>query len=259
MKILLFFNLFIFAYSFYPLLDLEPLPENSVVDLPLLNESYEGVERCVSPVTDQGRCSPWAMVAAQVLSDRFCRNGLPILLSGQDIIDCHLRTCINPKNATSIWDYLTDYGIASDECMPYTSWTGFASKCSMNCESKETRKKFKCRRGSAKKLSSQSEIKLQIERYGSVMAEMDVHLDFIYHQKGIYVHKKDNRDIKDHLGRHAVRCYGYGSENGVNYWKCANTWSYNWGDYGVFKIKMGEVGIDSNVWACEAGNIESKA
>lgn len=259
MKICFLINLLVLGYCVYPLLDLEPLPENPTPDISQLSENYEAPERCVSPVNDQGRCSPWPMVAAQVLSDRFCRSGIRIPLSGQDIINCHLHTCINTNDTGALWNYLQDHGIVADRCMSYTSWTGFASKCPISCEGDEPWRKFMCKEGTIMHLSKASEIKEQILRYGSVMAEMNVYLDFIYHKEGIYVHKKGKENVKDYLGRHPVRCYGYGNEGGVDYWKCANTWSYNWGDKGLFKIKLGEAGIDSSVWACESGKISTES
>lgn len=42
-----------------------------------------------------------------------------------------------------------------------------------------------------------------------------------------------------HIGGHVVRVLGYGTENGVGYWLCANSWNPEWGDNGLFKIIAG--------------------
>ena len=49
------------------------------------------------------------------------------------------------------------------------------------------------------------------------------------------------------MGGHAVKVLGYGVENGVKYWLCANSWNEEWGDQGYFKILRGndECGIES--------------
>lgn len=41
------------------------------------------------------------------------------------------------------------------------------------------------------------------------------------------------------MGFHAIRLIGYGEENGVKYWLCANSWNDSWGDKGFFKILRG--------------------
>jgi cathepsin B len=42
---------------------------------------------------------------------------------------------------------------------------------------------------------------------------------------------------------------GWGTENGLDYWLCVNSWNNTWGDAGTFKILMGDCGIDNQVHA----------
>ena len=44
---------------------------------------------------------------------------------------------------------------------------------------------------------------------------------------------------------------GWGEENGTPYWLVANSWNYDWGDNGTFKILRGSdhCGIESGVVA----------
>lgn len=53
------------------------------------------------------------------------------------------------------------------------------------------------------------------------------------------------------LGGHAVKLMGWGEEDGVPYWLVANSWNYDWGDGGFFKIRRGtdECGIESMIAA----------
>lgn len=42
---------------------------------------------------------------------------------------------------------------------------------------------------------------------------------------------------------------GWGQEDGIDYWLCANTWGTSWGMGGFFKIRKGknECGIESRI------------
>lgn len=50
---------------------------------------------------------------------------------------------------------------------------------------------------------------------------------------------------------HETQVLGWGTEDGVAYWLVANSWNYDWGDGGFFKILRGknEGGIESGIVA----------
>merc|ERR1711964_590240 len=39
---------------------------------------------------------------------------------------------------------------------------------------------------------------------------------------------------------HAVLVVGYGTDNGVDYWKIKNSWAADWGENGYYRIVRGE-------------------
>lgn len=47
---------------------------------------------------------------------------------------------------------------------------------------------------------------------------------------GVYQHVSGSA-----LGGHAIKMLGWGEENGVPYWLCANSWNTDWGDNGEQK------------------------
>lgn len=59
---------------------------------------------------------------------------------------------------------------------------------------------------------------------------------------GVYYHKRG-----DAVGGHAVKILGWGIQDDVPYWLCANSWNTLWGESGFFKIIRGrnEGGIEN--------------
>ena len=76
-------------------------------------------------------------------------------------------------------------------------------------------------------------------------AAFTVYDDFFNYKSGIYKHTTGS-----YRGGHAVKMLGWGVENGVEYWLCANSWGPSWGDKGFFKIAKGQCGIDQTLYAC---------
>lgn len=89
----------------------------------------------------------------------------------------------------------------------------------------------------------ESRMKKELVTNGPIEAVFDVFEDFLTYQSGVYSRTKGK-----HLGAHAIKILGYGVENGVKYWLCANSWNEEWGDKGFFKIRRGrdECGIETS-------------
>ena len=70
-----------------------------------------------------------------------------------------------------------------------------------------------------------------------------VYGDFPTYKSGVYVQTNNTE-----LGGHAVRVVGWGTLDGVAYWKIANSWNTDWGLKGYFLIKRGvdECGIEDS-------------
>jgi len=85
-----------------------------------------------------------------------------------------------------------------------------------------------------------------ISTNGPIEAGFTVYEDFLTYQTGVYHHVTGSA-----LGGHAIKILGYGTDSGVDYWLCANSWNETWGDNGYFKIKRGtnECGIEGTNYA----------
>lgn len=81
---------------------------------------------------------------------------------------------------------------------------------------------------------------------GPVETAFTVYGDFALYTGGIYSHQSGIQE-----GGHAVRIVGWGTEDGVDYWKVANSWNPYWGEEGYFRIVKGtdECGIEDMVSA----------
>ncbi|CAJ0595085.1 unnamed protein product [Cylicocyclus nassatus] len=77
-------------------------------------------------------------------------------------------------------------------------------------------------------------IRNEIFTNGPVQAAFDVYNDFRFYNNGVYVHTWGEQ-----AGGHAVKIIGWGVENGVKYWLVSNSWSSDWGEDGLFKIRRG--------------------
>ncbi|PIO64767.1 papain family cysteine protease [Teladorsagia circumcincta] len=93
-----------------------------------------------------------------------------------------------------------------------------------------------------------TDIQKEIMTNGPVEVSYNVYEDFGSYTGGIYVHTAGAL-----RGGHAVKMIGWGTENGVPYWICSNSWNTDWGEKGFFRIIRGidECGIESGVVAGE--------
>ena len=94
----------------------------------------------------------------------------------------------------------------------------------------------------------QGQIQQMIFDGGPVTAAFSVYEDFANYSSGIYHHVDGEL-----AGGHAVKIVGWGEENGVMYWKIANSWNPFWGENGFFRMLRGqnECGIELEVYASD--------
>lgn len=140
---------------------------------------------------------------------------------------------------------MTNQGIVTDSCFPYSSGAGAVPQCASSCVDGSAYTKYKCEAGSVVKATSVAEIKSEIYANGPMETGFNVYEDFMSYKSGVYYHVTGSLE-----GGHAVKIVGWGTEGGLDYWLCANSWNTTWGIDGFFKIKQGECKIDDAVYAC---------
>ena len=140
------------------------------------------------------------------------------------------------------WRYMTNTGVVTDTCMPYTSGSGSVPRCAKTCSGSETWKKYSCKSGSIVEATTPSQIKSEIYANGPMETAFTVYSDFMNYDSGVYHHVSGSME-----GGHAIKILGWGHEDGMDYWLCANSWGTSWGLDGFFKIKQGDCGDRKSV------------
>jgi cathepsin B len=229
----------------------ESLPDFTYAQGELIADLPENFDwRSQHPIRDQQHCgSCWAFAASEALSDRFCiasKGAVDVVLSPQDMVSCdNWDMGCNGGILPFAWSYLTSTGIVSDSCFAYVSGDGSVPKCPKTCDDGSALKKYKCASSSTVKSSGPAAIQSDIFANGPVETGFDVYEDFFSYKSGIYHYTSGAK-----AGGHAVKIIGWGNENGVNYWICANSWGESWGMDGFFNIEWGQCGIDSATYGC---------
>jgi len=231
----------------------------------------------------------WAFGAAEAASDRLCiaSNGtVAVPLSAQETCFCAEMEGCNGGQLETAWDYIQmrglatgaqhghsgpfgDLGTCSSFSLPHCHHHGpvgddpypaegtkgcpnvnQSPSCPTTCDADakapfndfaKARYSFS---GSVQTFDSVEGIMQSIYQHGPVEAAFTVMADFEHYSSGIY-HATSSKS----LGGHAIRIVGWGVENGVDYWKVANSWNPYWGEKGYFRIKKGvdECGIEDEV------------
>lgn len=261
-------------------LDGPQLPKISrpiVEDLPENFDSREQWPDCptIREVRDQGNCgSCWAFGAAEAISDRICihtKANDHVRISSEDLLSC-CESCgfgCNGGYPGSAWKYWKNTGMVSggsygshQGCQPYEiapcehHTSGNRPNCTGDTDTpvctKMCEKGYNVAYDEDKHYAKSSyglenderRIMSEIYKYGPVEAAFSVYADFPTYKSGVYQHIDG-----EFMGGHAIKIIGWGKENGTPYWLVTNSWNYDWGDKGLFKILRGEdhCGIESQV------------
>lgn len=230
--------------------DYEEIVGGNVLDLPTNFDARQKWPTYIHPIFSQGKCaSCWAVGATVAMSDRYTigTNGIVNKpLSPQVILSCDTMSYgCQGGYIYSAWNYMYYDGLPTLECVPYTSGINReVPACQGSCSN--TSHPFIRYPTLRKQRGTTIEgMKEMIYNDGPINAGFDVYEDFFNYYSGIYEYVSGQW-----VGGHGTKILGWGVENGVNYWLCANTWGATWGGLnGYFKIKMGECGIEDEVYA----------
>ena len=179
--------------------------------------------------------------AIETMDDRICiQSGQSTRLSIQNLLNC---CSLCQGIASESWKHWLDNGIAKVECQPDDKEI---SGCTKNCDegNQEPYSTQLIFADSVYGVSGENNIMQELYEHGPVEAVFTVYEDFYQYTSGVYSHVAGSA-----AGGHAVKIIGWGVDNGVKYWLCANSWGKSWGENGFFRIKRGtnECGIESSI------------
>nr|ABL85238.1 cysteine proteinase 4 [Necator americanus] len=254
---------------------------NLNVELPERFDAREKWPHCASIglIRDHSACgSCWAVSAASVMSDRLCiqTNGTnQKILSSADILACCGEDCGSGCEGgypIQAYFYLENTGVCSggeyrekNVCKPYPFYPCDGNygpcpkegafdtpKCRKICQFRypvpyEEDKVFG-KNSHILLQDNEARIRQEIFINGPVGANFYVFEDFIHYKEGIY-----KQTYGKWIGVHAIKLIGWGTENGTDYWLVANSYNYDWGENGTFRILRGtnHCLIESQVIATE--------
>eukprot|EP00296_Roombia_truncata_P007963 JP446422.1.p1 GENE.JP446422.1~~JP446422.1.p1 ORF type:complete len:326 (-),score=160.15 JP446422.1:136-1053(-) len=203
----------------------------------------------IGAIRNQEKCgSCWAFGATEAFADRLAikTNGkVNVVLSPEDLVSCAPFPDMGCNGGIPrfAWGYMKSNGVVADSCFPYTAGDGNAPKCAKTCSNGAPFTKHKISKWFH--ATGEANIMKELMENGPMEAAFTVYEDFMSYKSGVYVHKTGNQ-----LGGHAIKILGWGEENGVKYWLCANSWTTKWGENGTFKILRGSdhCGIETTVY-----------
>jgi len=186
----------------------------------------------VKHVKNQGSCgSCYAFASAAALEAQHARkHGGAVDLSEQQLVDCTVNMgnggCSGGWMHTCFKHVQDQGGINTQRNYPYESKAG---ACRYKAHDPA------CKVTSHVRIPYGDERALQeaVASVGPVTIAYDASTrEFGSYQSGIY----QSANCQPQRTSHAVLVVGYGTEGGVDYWLCKNSWGASWGLKGYFKM-----------------------
>jgi C1A family cysteine protease len=190
----------------------------------------------VNSVRDQGQCgSCWAFATtANAESVWAISKGELLDLSEEFLVDCasgvgYFNLGCNGGQPDSAFKYMINNGQCTETSYPYTSGVTRSAGSCQKCISADV--SFSgCY---DVKQNDQVSLKAAVSQQPVVIAiEADTRY-FQSYSSGILTDAIQCGTTLDH----AVEIVGYGTENGIDYWKVRNSWSSTWGEQGYVRIQ----------------------
>ena len=202
-----------------------------------LPDSFDWTSKgVVNGVRDQGQCgSCWAFATtANAESVWAISSGKLLDMSEEYLVDCatgtgYFNMGCNGGNPDSAFKYMIKNGQCTEASYPYTSGTTKTAGPCQKCTSAGV--SFSACSDVAP--NDQLALKAAVSKQPVVIA---IEADTRYFQSYASGILTDATKCGTNLD-HAVEIVGYGTENGIDYWKVRNSWGTTWGQNGYVLIQ----------------------
>jgi len=198
----------------------------------------------------------------EAISDRECvTNKINVPISAEDMNSCSGAGDCDGGYPSFAMYYWAETGVVSEECRPYSlpgcdhhipnstnpcpSQEYPTPDCVQRCVNGADWNQDKHKATKVYTVSGEANMMTELSTNGPCEGAFTVYDDFLSYTSGIYHHVTGSYD-----GGHAIKVLGYGIEDGIKYWLCANSWNEHWGEGGYFRIMRGnnECGIENTIW-----------
>lgn len=213
------------------------------------HQHFRGDTRVMTRVKNQGACgSCYIFSVLAVLETLYAnRTGTLLSLSEQAVLDCvtgsNLMGC-EGGSPYALALQLQQFNIPLEKDYPY-SWSTFSTatvgKCGAVLGALTPSKVLTLGFGTA---AREDVMATYVHLYGPLQVSIDTR------SPAFKTYKSGILDVPGGavVLTHGVAIVGYGSENGVPYWKIKNSWGPQWGESGYFRMLRGQglYGIDED-------------
>lgn len=180
---------------------------------------------CIHGIENQQTCgSCWAFSSVGFFQDRLCiatDGKISTKLSYEDMVTCDYKNygCDGGMLSETL-QFLEVHGVTTSQCKKYHSTTGVNGFCKYWCDDWNTEyKKYYCKMGSNKILTSAQEIQEEIMNNGPMQVAYQIYSDFTNYEAGVY----SVTSGATVTGGHAVKLIGWDYDSDGNlYWICQN-------------------------------------
>jgi len=246
--------------------------------------------KSIGDIRDQSNCGCcWAFAGAEAASDRMCISTdgkVQLPLSAEDVCFCASDDGCQGGFISEPWDYIKQSGVVTggqyqgtgpfgkgfcqDYSLPHCHHHGpqgqdpypaegapgcpsaSSPQCPSTCDAEAAGEHASYQQdkysftGEVETASGEEQIQRMIMAGGPVETAFTVYSDFENYVGGVYHHVTG-----EVAGGHAVKMVGWGVDNGVKYWKVANSWNPYWAESGYFRMRRGnnEGGMEDQVMA----------